>query len=145
METALIKKAKQLLQHSHEIDMVEKSVNNFLTYQTLLHSISLLRLSKKHLQESVSLNSDLLTWIQASKRNKKSFLMMWMNFMCTCSICKMESLFVAIQILIPVENGMIGLWSDSTMLVTRYLAERNQLECGLTIIFQVRCCVFCYS
>jgi len=29
METALIKKAKQSLQCSHEIDMVEKSVNDF--------------------------------------------------------------------------------------------------------------------
>jgi len=29
METVLIKKTKQSLQHSHEIDMVEKSVNDF--------------------------------------------------------------------------------------------------------------------
>jgi len=39
-------------------------------------------------------------------------------------------------------NGMIGLWSNLTMVPTRYLMERNQLECGLTIIFQVRYCFF---
>jgi len=87
------------------------------------------------------LNSDLLTWIQSSKRNKKSFFMMWMNFMCTCSICKMELLFIAIQILNQMVNGMIWLWSNLMMVLTRYLVERNQLECGLTIIFQVRCYV----
>ena len=88
METVLIKKAKQSLQCSHEIDIIEKSVNDFsnlpnsasfhITFEDNGTCVPRC-LGKKHLQEIVTLNSDLLTWIQSSKRNKKSFFMKWMN------------------------------------------------------------------
>jgi len=82
METALIKKAKQSLQHSCDMDMFGNTVNDF---SNLPNSASFhitfddngtcvpRWLGKKHLQESVFLNSDLLTWIQSSKWNKWSF------------------------------------------------------------------------
>jgi len=116
METVLIKKAKQSLQHSCEIDMVEKSDNDFLNLPNSAsfhitvedNSACVPRwLGKKHLQESITLNSDLLTWIQSSNRNKKSFFMIWKNFMCTCSTCKMELFFVVIQIINQMVNDMI--------------------------------------
>jgi len=83
METALIKKAKQSLQCSCDSNMAEKSIND--VFSKLPNSASFhitfenngacvpKWLDKKHLQESITFNSDLLIWIQSLKRNKNPF------------------------------------------------------------------------
>jgi len=62
LETVLIEKAKQALQHSHEVDIVEKSVDDFsnLPNSTLFHvtfnnnGVCVPKwLGKKYLQENV--------------------------------------------------------------------------------------------
>jgi len=96
LEMALIKKAKEALLCSCEVDTIENSVPMFsnLPNSASFHIVFNDNdrcipkwMDKKYLQENVQLNSALLDWIQSSKKNKTHSFIRWMSFMCTFCIC----------------------------------------------------------